>query len=201
MTLKDHVVKKIVSKVLCSKDYRVEVVNQINAEFLQFAVDFFKKIVNAKLQSQTIDISWYKDVFMNNSLSSDEYAINAGINKKTIKNMYKTERREVVIEASNEHFDELYNSIINLVDSETEVDLTLNVKFNNVSVDLNISECLIVINTLAVKRAALSGGAWSTAGKRAEKVLMLALCKLYGVDDQYYNAEQFVKDTTLDFDR
>ena len=42
-------------------------------------------------------------------------------------------------------------------------------KLNDVSIDLNINETLIVINALAVKRAALRGGLWSTAGKRVEK--------------------------------
>lgn len=201
MTLKDQVIKNIVSRVLCSKDYRIEVVNMINAEFLQFAIDFFKKIVNAKLQSQEIDISWYKNTFMNSSLPSDEIAINSGLNKKTISNMYRSATKEIVIEASNEHFDTLYNSIQALVDSDPEIDLTLTIKFKGISVDLNVSESLIVINTLAVKRAALRGGAWSTAGKRVEKFLMLVLCELYKVDSKYYNAEHFVKDRNLDVDR
>lgn len=55
------------------------------------------------------------------------------------------------------------------------------------SVDLNVSESLIVINTLAVKRSALRGGLWSTAGKRVEKPLMQTLCKLYGVSDNNYS--------------
>lgn len=201
MTLKDQVVKNIVSRVLRSKDYRIEIVNLINAEFLQFAVDFFKKVCEAKLNSDSITIDWYKDAFLDKSLSSDEIAINSGLNKKTISNMYRSATKSIVIDASNEHFDSLYESIQTLVENEPEIDLTLTVKFNSVSVDLNVSESLIVINTLAVKRAALRGGAWSTAGKRAEKYLMLALCKLYKVDPQYYNAEHFVKNKTLDVDR
>ena len=54
---------------------------------------------------------------------------------------------------------------------------------------------------MAVKRAALRGGMWSTAGKRAEKYLMLTLCKLYEVDPQYYNAEHFIRNRELDVDR
>ncbi len=201
MTLKDQVVKNIVSRVLRSKDYRIEVVNLINAEFLQFAVDFFKKVCEAKLNSNSITIDWYRDAFLSESLSSDDIAINSGLNKKTISNMYRSATKSIVIDASYEHFDSLYDSIQTLIQNEPEIDLTLTVKFNSVSVDLNVSESLIVINTLAVKRAALRGGAWSTAGKRAEKYLMLALCKLYKVDPQYYNAEHFVKDRTLDVDR
>jgi hypothetical protein len=70
-----------------------------------------------------------------------------------------------------------------------------------VSVDLNVSESLIVINTLAVKRAALRGGLWSTAGKSAEKYLMLTLCKLYQVPENNYNASHFVKDKGKKVDR
>ena len=201
MTLKEHVIKEIVMRVIKSQDYRIEIVNLINAEFLQFAIDFFKQIVAAKLNSQTITIDWYKKAFLNEDLSSDEIAINSGLNKKTISNMYRSATKQIVIEASNEHFESLYHSIQALVESKHEVDLILTIKFQSVSVDLNVSESLIVINTLAVKRAALRGGLWSTAGKRAEKIIMLTLCKLYKVDSKYYNAEHFVKNKQLDVDR
>lgn len=201
MTLKDQVVKNIVSRVLKSEDYRIEIVNLINAEFLQFAMEFFKKVCVAKLNSDNITVDWYKEAFLSDSLPSDDIAINSGLNKKTISNMYRSATKSIVVNASNEHFDSLYRSIQSLIESEPEIDLTLTIKFNSVSVDLNVSESLIVINTLAVKRAALRGGAWSTAGKRVEKYLMLALCKLYKVDPQYYDAEHFVKDKTLDVDR
>lgn len=191
MTLTDQVIRNIVARVIKSRDYRIEIVNLINAEFLQFAVDFFKQVVSAKLNSEDITIEWYKRVFMNEKLPSDDIAINSGLNKKTISNMYRSATKQIVIEASNEHFDSLYHSIQSLVENEHDIDLTLTIKFKGVSVDLNVSESLIVINTLAVKRAALRGGLWSTAGKRAEKYLMLTLCKLYKVEEEYYNAEHF----------
>ena len=201
MTLTDQVIKNIVSRVIKSQDYRIEIVNLINAEFLQFAIDFFKKVVEAKLNSTDITIEWYKNAFMNDALPSEDIAINSGLNKKTISNMYRSATRQIVIEASNDHFDSLYNSIQALVENENEIELTLTIKFKGVSVDLNVSESLIVINTLAVRRAALRGGMWSTAGKRAEKYLMLTLCKLYEVDPQYYNAEHFIRNRELDVDR
>ena len=52
---------------------------------------------------------------------------------------------------------------------------------------MNINESLIVINTLAVKRAALRGGLWSTAGKQVEKFLMVTLCKVFDVPFQHYD--------------
>ncbi len=169
------------------KDYRIEIVTLINAEFLQYAIDFFKRIVEAKLKSENITFDWYKKEFLNPKLSSSEVAINSGLNKKTITNMYNTAKREIVIEASNEHYDTLYNAIKELTESEHELDLTLSIKFRGVSVDLNVSESLIVINTLAVKRAELRGGLWSTAGKRAEKYLMTTLCKIFDVPSKHYD--------------
>jgi len=111
MTLKEHVIKEIVMRVIKSQDYRIEIVNLINAEFLQFAIDFFKRVVTAKLNSESITIDWYKQAFMNDGLSSDEIAINSGLNRKTISNMYRSATKQIVIEASNEHFESLYNSI------------------------------------------------------------------------------------------
>lgn len=201
MTLTDQIVKNIIIRIIKSQDYRIEIVNLINAEFLQFAVDFFKKIAIAKLESKEITIDWYKKAFMGDELSSEEIAINSGLNKKTISNMYGSATKSIVIEAANEHFESLYSSIESLVEIENDIDLTLTIKMKNVAVDLNVSESLIVINTLAVKRSALRGGLWSTAGKSAEKHLMRTLCKMYQVPDANYNASHFVKDKGKKVDR
>lgn len=187
MTLTDQVVKNIIKKLLKGEDYRIEVVTLIDAEFLQFAIDFFKKVIDAKLKNEGITPDWYKAEFLKPEFSSRDIAINSGLNEKTIHNMYNSSTKEIVIEASNEHYDMLYETIKNLVDAEHGLELTLTIKFNDVSVDLNVSESLIVINTLAVKRAALRGGLWSTAGKRVEKPLMQTLCKLFDVNDSNYS--------------
>lgn len=201
MTINNHITKRIVEHVIKSEDYRIEIVNLINAEFLQFTIDFFKEVAIAKLNSEDITIDWYRKTFMNENLSSSDYAINSGLNMKTISNMYGTARRNVVLDASEEHFETLYDTIQSLVLEERDIDLTLTIKFKGVSVDLNVSESLIVINTLAVKRASLRGGFWSTAGKQSEKVLMITLCKLFGVSENNYNSEHFVKNKKLNYDR
>jgi hypothetical protein len=133
-------------------------------------------------------------------LTIDEIAINSGLNKKTIHNMFNSSTKEIVIDASNEHYDLLYQSIQSLVETESELDLTLTIKFKGVSIDLNVSESLIVINTLAVKRSALRGGLWSTAGKRVETPLMKTLCKLYSVPTENYKS-LFVRDKAKNVDR
>jgi len=187
MTLTDQVVKNIIKRLIKGQDYRIEVVALINAEFLQFAIDFFKKVIEAKLANKDVSIDWYKKTFLNRNLSSEEIAINSGLNKKTITNMYNSASKEIVIDASNEHYDVLYESISNLIENQPDIDLTLTIKFRGVSVELNINESLIVINTLAVKRAALRGGLWSTAGKRVEKYLMATLCKVYNVPFEHFD--------------
>lgn len=100
--------------------------------------------------------------------------------------MYNSARREIVLEATSQHYKQLYEAINSLVEHGSDIDITLTIKLCGVSVDLNINESLIVINALTVKRAELRGGAWSTAGKQVEKTLMLTLCKLYGVPERYY---------------
>ena len=186
MRITEQVTKNIIRKLLKGEDYRIEIVTLIDAEFLQFVVDFFKKVVDAKFKNQDISIDWYKKEFLSSELPANDIAINSGLNKKTIHNMFNSSTREIVIDASEEHYDILYESIKNLVDTEHELELTLTIKFKGVSVDLNVSESLIVINTLAVKRAAIRGGSWSAAGKRVEKPLMQTLCKLYGVNEKNY---------------
>jgi len=187
MTLTDQVVKNIIKRLIKGQDYRIEVVALINAEFLQFAIDFFKKVIEAKLANKDVTIDWYKQTFLNPKLSSEEIAINSGLNKKTITNMYNSASKEIVIDASNEHYDILYQSISNLIENQPDIDLSLTIKFRGVSVELNINESLIVINTLAVKRAALRGGLWSTAGKRVEKYLMATLCKVFSVPFEHFD--------------
>jgi len=192
MTLTQQVTKNIIKKLLKGDDYRIEIVTLINAEFLQFAIDFFKRVAEAKLNNQNIDVDWYKKEMLDLDLSPDEIAINSGLNKKTITNMYNSGKREIVIEAAYEHYDTLYNAIDELTKIE-DLNLTLQIKFNKVSVELNINESLIVINTLAVKRAALRGGLWSTAGKQTEGPLMVTMCKLYDVPDEYYSIKPRAK--------
>ena len=125
MTLTESVTKSIINKLLLGKDYRIEIVTLINAQFLQYAIDFFKKVIDAKLNSEDITADWYKTEFLSSNLSSDEIAIHSELNTKTISNMFNSARREIVISASRDHYDQLYNAIQSLVDKEDEINVTL----------------------------------------------------------------------------
>jgi len=181
MTVTGAVIKNIIRKLFAGEDYRTEVLALINAEFLQYAVDFFKRVACAKLDNKSVTVDWYKKEFLNSDLfRPEEIAIHSGLNKKTITNAYNSAKKQIVLEASLEYYDTLYNAINSLTEQD-ELDVALTIKFREVSVDLNINESLIVINTLAVKRLALQGGYWSTAGKQVEKPLMITLCALFQV--------------------
>ena len=154
---------------------------------MEYAVDFFKRVACAKLDNISVTVDWYKKEFLNSdSFSPQEIAIHSGLNKKTIINTYNSASKKIVLEASLEHYDTLYNAINSLTEQD-ELDLALTIKFRDVSVDLNINESLIVINTLAVKRSALRGALWSTSGKQVEKPLMVTLCALFQVPKKCYD--------------
>ena len=101
--------------------------------------------------------------------------------------MFNSGTKEIVVSASEDNYDTLVNSISHLIEENDTIDLKLMIKFNNVSVELNLNESLIVITSLAVKRAAITGGAYSAIGKNVEWPLMLTLCKLYNVPNENYN--------------
>jgi hypothetical protein len=186
MTLADSVTQRIILKLLKGQDYRIEVITLIQAVFLQYTIDFFKRVVEVKLNNQSITPDWYKTEFLNPNLPANQLIINAGLNRKTITNMYNSAKREIILDVTIKHYDLSYEAINDLVEHEKNIDLILTIKLRGVSVDLNINESLIVNNTLAVKRAEIRGGAWSTTGKRVEGPLMLTLCKLFQVPEECY---------------
>ena len=79
--------------------------------------------------------------------------------------------------------------------------IQIKITYNDISVELSLTESLLVINALATKKLAIRGGAWSSIGKKVEKPLMLKLCELCNIRKEQINSEVFKKDGSLDFDR
>jgi hypothetical protein len=203
MSFEKKIIDDTVDKLIKGNDYRGEVVNIINMFFLDFAVDFFKKIVAAKMKERNIDLAWYKKNFiLSDSISYDDKAIFAGINKKTITNIHGSATKEIILDVANKNFEYLSRLIVSLEkESKTEIGISIKINYKEVSVELSLTESLLVINALATKKVAIRGGAWSSIGKKVEKPLLLRMCKLCGVPEEYINSSVFKKDTTLDFDR
>lgn len=182
MTISQAATKRIIKRLLRGDDYRIEVQNLLNAAFLDYVLVFFKQVIEAKISSKIIDEDWYKSNFLDDlNLKPEDVAIHSGLNKKTITNMFNSGTKQIVLDASKEHYATLFESIKELTKYDNDINLKLTIKLNNVSVELDLTETLIVINSLAVKRAAFAGGLWSSAGKQVEKPLMETLCKLYKV--------------------
>lgn len=196
------IIRKTIEKLLSGNDYREEVVNAINLEFLDFTLGFFKRILEAKLSDKSIDLTWYKTHFIyNKNIEPSEAAIFAGMNKKTIANIYGSATKEIVLNVANANIDYLESLLDSLGENSENIGISLKISYKEISVELNLNESLLVINALATKKIALRGGAWSSIGKRVEKPLMLALCEKCRVKKEFINSEIFKKNGELDFDR
>lgn len=203
MTYSDQIVQETIDKLINGKDYRETIINDISAQFLDFTIEFFKKIIDAKIADQEISLEWYKKTFLNiKNYPTDEIAIFAGINKKTITNIASNARQETIIDFSNTNFEYLTSMIDKLdQDSNDHINIEITLSYKSISVKLNLTESLLVINALATKKIALRGSAWSSIGKRVEKPLVDILCKLAQVDSQYIDNSTFVKDSSKNVDR
>lgn len=63
-SFEEKFINNTVEKLINGRDYRREIVNDINIKFLDFTLEFFKKIVDAKLKLNVINLDWYKKVFL-----------------------------------------------------------------------------------------------------------------------------------------
>lgn len=203
MTFENEVIEKTIDRLIHGQDYREEIIRSINALFLDFTIDFFKKIVAAKINSEDICIDWYSKYFINsNNYTADEAAIYAGINKKTITNIYGTATRNVVLTVANENFDYLIKMLNELEnDASSGLAISIRLSYNDITVNLSLPESLLVINALATKKMQIRGGAWSSIGKKVEKPLIDKLCKMVGVPAINIDNTVFIKDKSKPFDR
>lgn len=200
-SFEEKIIDATVKKLLNGEDYRQEVVNDINVKFLDFTLEFFKKFVDAKLNDKKINLDWYKKYFLSEeNFDKSDIAIFSGINLKTINNICGTTTKKIVIDVAKQNYDYLKN-LIQQLEGDDDLNIQIKITKNGVSVDLNLSESLLVLNALATKKISLRGGAWSAIGKRVEKPLLIKLCKICGVSEKNYNAENFIRDKNLNFDR
>ncbi len=203
MTFEDEAIKNTVSKLISGKDYRDEVINSINTIFFDFSINFFKQIVDAKMNNREINMDWYKEYFMNpNNFTSDEIANFAGLNKKNITNIYGTSSREIVLTAANNNFEYL-RSLLNELenDADSGLAITITISYNDITVKLSLIESLLVINALATKKIQIRGGAWSSIGKKVEKPLLDELCRMANVPAENIDNKTFKKNKNLAYDR
>lgn len=201
MTFQKQAIDNTIEKLLKGEDYRNEVINAINANFFDFTISFLKKIALAKTNNEDLSLNWYRNNFINNKeITPNESAIFAGINKKTITNIYGTATRNVVLEAANANFDYLA-SMIDELKQDDKIELSMGLSYCDNHIELNLAESLLVINALATEKAAIRGGAWSAIGKKVEKPLVTKLCTICGVPKENMDESIFKQNLELDYDR
>ena len=168
-------INKIIRKLIAGEDYYPEVLNAIDADFLQYIVDFFTRIVRAKLNKKSVTADWYKEEFLlSHSLS------NAEMNTTPL-----SSSEQIVLDTTLKHYDVLCDAF-NDLDME-DTGMTFTVKFRGVGFSLNLNESLILSNMLAVKRLMLQERSWIETKKQVGKPLMIALCALFQVPKKYFD--------------
>ena len=116
--------------------------------------------------------------------------------------MYGSATRKVVLDAAADNFEYLSNVINELEkDSFSGIGINIKISYHDVTVDLSLTESLLVINALATKKLQIRGGAWSSIGKKVEKPLIDKLCEICGVPSSNIDNSHFKKDKSKAFDR
>lgn len=181
MQLSKEITKKIIKHLIKSEDYRDEIFSLLDANFFDYINSFIIECAKHKKENSQCD--WYLENFILNNSNSDNICIYAGLNKKSIFNKIGSATKEIILNESVSH----YKYLSSLLDSPNDSIFNMRVSFEGEDIVFTERETLLILNSLAVKRAAISGGLWSTAGKKAEKPLMEILCKLYGVPTNHYD--------------
>lgn len=189
MEIEKLITSRIISLLLKGEDYRVEVLSLINSEFIDFMNRFLSEVADIKSMHEDESIDWYAENFLSESLPKDQIAINSGLNMKTISNMFNSSTKEIVVKASLNHYQVLRSTLEEFADSLEEEFCNLQWTSNSKQGNLSLVETFLIMNTLAVKRAAIRGGAWSAIGKRVEKPLMLTLCAIFNVPKENYDVK------------
>lgn len=78
------------------------------------------------------------------------------MNKKTINNIHGSATKEIVLNVAKSNFNYL-SSLINELNLDNNEKLLIQIKitYNDISVELSLTESLLVINALATKKLAI----------------------------------------------
>lgn len=210
VTVKREDIRQVVKSLLIGEDYREDFLAVLDTLYMKAYLVYFKKVVNkSRYQVQTdieqftnnaesnttnVRYRWYEELMLNEDLDKVDVALNAGINMKTINNMHNTQRKEVVVEAAKKHFNELIKVMEQHQDEINQIDLRLNLSYNDLNVNFNTNEILIMINAMATIKSNIRGGIYSSLGQKIEKPLMLTLSKMLKVPEEYYTEPEEYED-------
>ena len=169
------------------ENHRVAIFQDINRQFLRYAMGFFDKAVKAKLKGEELsEDDWYFQEMVAKESDRSAASVHAGLPSKTIFNIYGAATKEIVLDAAKGNIDGL-TTVLEELKAAHNPDFSLGLTTNH-DVRFTTEESMLIINSLAVKRNQISAGNWAAVGNAAETPLMLTLCKLYHVPDQHFRA-------------
>ena len=108
----------------------------------------------------------------------------------------------MVLDIANKNFEYL-NNVIKELEEDSLKGIAINIKISlkDITVELSLTESLLVINALATKKLQLRGGAWSSIGKKVEKPLLDSLCEKLSVPKENIDNSTFKQDKSKKYDR
>lgn len=178
-------IREVVRLALLGADHRDVITALIDRRFLQRAVEFLRTVAEARAQGKTEGSDWYKDRVVRAAGDKAEVAWAAGTNLKTVSNRRGSQRHDVVVEESLLHLDRFREQVRRVLGSSRQP--LIHLTTNGERVELDAAESWDVINALAVTRAGLRGGAWSSMGKQVEAPLMETLCRVFRVPETHFS--------------
>ena len=183
-----HTRNNIILKLLLpnQESHRTEATNLIDVNFLEQTISYLKQIKEKKRNKK----GWYARSMLNKKLSGVEICWNAAISLATLRNEYKTTVKDTVHKIANQRYKDTIKLIESMVDDFEDVSLNLTIGTGSSKISLNHTDVVMIINALATRKAGITGGVWSTVGKRVEKPLMITLCKLLDVPEEYYDLKR-----------
>lgn len=182
-----HIIRELLTD---GGNHRLAVFQDINRQFLSYALDFLDRARKSKIrweESQTDahdNLGWYHAHLDEQTSDREELQIIGGMPSKTLANIYHGGSLDVVRGALHDnvqHLGDTLNELHALGRRGGEAVITYADGF-----EFTHEESILIINSLAVKRAQISGGNWSSVGMSVESPLLQCLCLLFDVDPRYH---------------
>jgi hypothetical protein len=184
--LSDDIIKQTIRQVINNEDYRTEILSIVQAEFMEYATDLFKRIGLAHLRQAPPTFDWYLNEFLDANFPSEELVDYSRLHRLRYANTYSPSTHDFIEGVTQQYIDPLYEAIQTLAGDGSDIEITLPVKFRAVTIDLPLSKSLVVLSSLALKRATMLRWMSKTVEEEVEKRLMVVLCQLFGVDQAHY---------------
>ncbi len=182
-----HIIRELLSD---GGNHRLAVFQQINRQFLDYALAFFDLARRSKVKWEETHegddeaAAWYKRFALEQASDRDDLQIVAGIPAKTVTNIYGGASQVTILNAAADNIQFLTDTLQEL-NALRKAGPAVRIAMGD-GFEFTHSESLLIFNSLAVKRAQISGGNWSSVGMQVETPLLQTLCLLYGIDGRYH---------------